>query len=105
MGPLHAAREQPEELAVVDNAEERRFEAHIGSERVGVIRYEAQPGVITLVHTEVEPAFEGKGVGSRLIAGALDDIRRRDLSLVPVCPFVRAYLERHPEYADLIAPT
>ena len=53
------------------------------------------------MHTEVDPAAEGHGVGSRLAAGALDDIRSRGLSILVVCPFVREYVRRHPEYADL----
>ena len=92
-----------EELTVHDNTERRRYEARIGTKVVGVIYYRARPGRMTLIHTEVDPAFEGKGVGSRLVTGSLEDIRRRGLSLVPVCPFVRAYLSRHPEQADLVA--
>jgi predicted GNAT family acetyltransferase len=53
-------------------------------------------------HTEVDPAFEGHGIGSALAAGALDDARRRGLVVVPSCPFIRAYITRHPEYADLL---
>ena len=89
------------ELVVADNAEEQRYEARLGSELVGFIMYRLHPGRITLIHTEVAAALEGKGVGSQLVAGALDDIRRRGLTIVPICPFVRAYLRRHPEYADL----
>lgn len=95
--------ERLDDLTVHDDAEERRYEARIGTEVVGVISYQAKPGRLTLIHTEVDPASEGKGVGSRLVAGALEDIRSRGLSLVPVCPFVRAYLRRHPEQADLVA--
>ena len=91
-----------DELTVHDNEEERRYEARIGSQVVGDIAYYPEAGHLTLVHTKVEPAFEGKGVATRLVAGALADIRRRGLSLVPVCPFVHSYLERHPEHADLV---
>jgi uncharacterized protein len=91
------------ELVVEDNQEEHRYEARLGSEVAGFIAYRLEPGRITLIHTEVELAFEGKGIGSRLIAGALDDIRRRGLVVVPVCRFVHGYLERHPDYADLLA--
>jgi uncharacterized protein len=59
--------------------------------------------VVVLIHTEVEPAFEGQGLGARLVAGALEDLRARGLKLVPQCPFVRAYLRRHPDQADLVA--
>lgn len=92
-----------DELTVDGNKEERRYEARIGTKVVGVIPYQAEPGRLTLIHTEVDPAFEGKGVCSLLVACALADIRRRGLSLVPVCPFVRTYLRRHPEQADLVA--
>jgi uncharacterized protein len=91
-----------DDLTVHDNKEKRRYEAQLGGDVVGVISYHADPGLLTLVHTEVDPAVEGKGVGSRLVAGALEDIRRRDLSVVPVCPFVRAHLRRHPEQIDLV---
>jgi uncharacterized protein len=91
-----------DELSVEDHTEARRYEARLGSEVVGFIAYHAEPGRITLLHTEIEPAFEGKGFGSRLIGGALDDIRSRGLSVVPVCRFVRAYLERHPEYSSIV---
>jgi len=57
-----------------------------------------------LVHTDVATSVEGSGVGSALVAGALDDIRARGLRVVPVCPFVAAYVRRHPGYADLVAP-
>jgi predicted GNAT family acetyltransferase len=67
-----------------------------------LIRYVREQDTVVLVHTEVEPRAEGQGVGSRLVAGALSDIRARGLKLVPQCPFVRAYLARHPEYDDLV---
>lgn len=59
---------------------------------------------MVLIHTEVDPAFEGRGLATKLIAGAIQDIRARGLKLVPVCPFVRAYLRRHPEDRDLGVP-
>lgn len=93
-----------DELSVHDNAEEERYEARLGAKVVGVVSYQSEPGLLTLVHTEVDPAMEGKGVGSRLVAGALGDIRRRGLAFVAVCPFVRAYLKRHPEQADSVPP-
>jgi predicted GNAT family acetyltransferase len=55
-----------------------------------------------LVHTEVEPRAEGTGLGSQLVTEALDDIRARGLRVVPLCPFVAAYIRRHPDYADLV---
>jgi predicted GNAT family acetyltransferase len=58
---------------------------------------------VLLVHTEIDPALEGQGLGDRLVAGALDDLRAHGRKLVPLCPFVRAYLRRHPDQADLVA--
>ena len=91
------------DIRVVDNPEELRYELWLGATRAGFIEYRSEPGTILLVHTEVDPAFEGRGLGSRLVAGTLDDLRARNLKLVALCPFVRAYLRHHREYADLEA--
>ena len=91
------------ELTVADNPGQRRYEARVGSDVVGFIDYREAPGRMKLMHTEVDPAVEGKGVASQLVAWALDDIRRRGLLVVPFCPFVVAYLRRHPEYSDLVS--
>jgi uncharacterized protein len=93
------------ELTVADDAEQGRYEARRGSEVVGFITYRDHPGQRALIHVEVPPPLEGQGIGTRLVAGALDDIRRRGLSVEPVCPFVVDFLQSHPEYADLVAPT
>jgi len=69
----------------------------------GLIASGLKDGRAVLYHTEVDPAFEGEGLGSALVKGALDDIRARGLEVVPLCGFVRAYIARHPEYADLVA--
>ena len=62
-----------------------------------------EPGVVVLVHTEVDDKFEGHGVGSRLASASLEDARLRGLKVEPMCPFIAAYLKRHLEYADLVA--
>jgi uncharacterized protein len=87
---------------VRDNPDERRYEVVVNGELVGELVYRLHDDVITLLHTEVSPSVEGKGLGSRLVGGALDDIRARELRVVPVCPFVRVYVRRHPESADLV---
>jgi len=92
----------PDEARVVDNPSELRYELVVDGQLAGSIRYRRQPGALALVHTEIEPAFEGRGLGKRLIGGALADIRSRGLHLVPVCLSVRAYLDRHPEDRDLV---
>lgn len=90
------------ELSVRDNPAKRRYELRLGDTIVGEIRYRMKPGVAMLLHTEVAPSSGGQGHGSRLVAGALDDIRARGLRVVPFCPFVSAYIRRHPEYAELV---
>ncbi len=89
-------------ISVTDNPSELRYELHLDSELAGQIRYRRQPDAVVLVHTEVEPRFEGHGLGRRLVQGALDDLRARGLALVPLCPFVADFIGRHPEYADLV---
>lgn len=92
----------PSETTVVDNPERHRYELRLGDTVAGVIQYANEPGTVVLVHTEVSPTVEGEGLGSRLVSGALDDIRARGLEVVPLCPFAAAYIRRHPEYADLV---
>jgi uncharacterized protein len=91
------------ELRIEDNREQSRFEVFVGASLAGFTDYHAQPGLITLLHTEIYPAFEGQGLGTRFVSGTLDEIRGRGERVLPICPFVRAFLQRHPEYADLVA--
>jgi hypothetical protein len=79
-----------------------RYELLIDGVRAGDLHYLPTRGAVVLVHTEIAPELEGQGFGGRLIAGALEDLRARELIIIPVCPFVRSYLERHLEYADLL---
>lgn len=90
-------------IEVADNRDKRRYEALVDGKLAGVIFYQPRPDGLVLVHTEVAEEFEGKGVGSRLVAGALDDARERGLAVTAACPFAAAYIERHPEYADVVA--
>jgi len=94
--------ESESSVRVVDNSDRSRYEAYAGDELAGFVTYRIEPGVVVLVHTEVDGSFEGHGVGTRLASAALEDARSRGLKVDPVCPFVAAYLERHPEYADLV---
>ena len=93
------------DVRVVDNDGQKRYELWADGTLAGLITYTLEPGAIVLVHTEVDTQFEGRGLGSRLVRGALDDIRNRNLKLVPLCPFVRAYLRRHPDDRDLVRAT
>ena len=69
---------------------------------MGIIRYRKEPGLVVLVHSEVDLDLERAGVDSALVQGALSDIRARELRVVPHCPFVIDYLRDHPEEADLV---
>ena len=91
------------EVVIRNNADDLRYELVVGGEVVGELRYRVRPDRIALIHTEISPALEGRGLAGRLVAGALDDIRARQQRINPICPFVRSYLRRHPEYADLVA--
>jgi predicted GNAT family acetyltransferase len=92
-----------ESLEVVDNPVEHRFEARVDGDLAGLLYYRERPGRLILVHTEVAEELEGHGVGGLLVGGVLDDIRARGLTVTAVCPFAAGYLEKHPEYADLVA--
>ena len=91
-----------ENISVQDNPGKSRYELVLDERVVGEILYRLAPDHVVLLHTEVLPSVEGKGLGARLVAGALDDIRARGLHVVPFCPFVRSYIRRHPDYADLV---
>jgi uncharacterized protein len=91
------------ELRVVDSPAKHRYEAILDDQVVGVSVYELLDDRIVFLHTEVDSGLEGMGVGSRLAKGALDDVRRRGLKVVARCPFIAAWLKRHPDYADLLA--
>ena len=84
-----------------DNTAQHRFELDADG-GTAVMYYRLEPGVITLMHTEVPPELGGKGVGSQLIKGALDQVRAEGLKVIAQCPFVKAYIEKHPDYADLL---
>jgi NAD+ kinase len=88
---------------VVDSFERQRYEILLGGETAGVLHYRRHGGSIELMHTEVEQSFTGRGLAGRLASAALDDARSRATPVVVTCPFVTEYLDRHPEYADLLA--
>lgn len=90
-------------MSEVTNEEgRRRFELEEEGE-TAFITYIVEGERITLTHTIVPPDIEGRGVGSRLVRGALDAVREQGLKVVPQCSFVRGYIERHEEYRDLLA--
>jgi predicted GNAT family acetyltransferase len=89
-------------VEVRDNPSEHRFEIHDDGKLAGFARYVRRPGRIFFVHTEIDPAFEGRGLGSQLASAALDATRATGERIVPFCPFIANYVVRHPEYADLV---
>ena len=91
------------DVKVINNAEASRYEAFVGVELAGFSEYRVRPDAIVITHTEVDDAFEGKGVGSALARGALSDIRAHGGKVIPICPFTAAFIRRHAEYLDLIA--
>ena len=76
--------------------EQQRFEATADGGR-GRLDYRSSPGVMKLVHTEVDPALEGHGVAAQLVQAALDHARAQGLKVDPACEYARSYMERHPE--------
>jgi uncharacterized protein len=96
------AHESATEVLVHDDRELNRYEAHVGADLAGFAEYHRQPGLVTVLHSEIDPEFEGRGIGSALVRGMLDDIRRQEEKVLPVCPFVTSFLQRHTEYADLV---
>jgi uncharacterized protein len=87
--------------AVRDNTARSRFELEADGVTV-FMNYRITGDVISLDHTETPAAARGRGLASRLTQGVLDEVRSRGLKIVPRCPFVRAYVETHPEYRDLL---
>lgn len=85
------------------NQERGWYELEVGG-ATAITAYRRDGDVLSFTHTEVPEEMEGQGVGSRLVTGALEDVRRRGLRINPLCSFVRHYVETHPEARDLIAP-
>ena len=91
------------ESEVTIDRKNRRFELPLGDGSTAFIAFRgAGEGVLVLTHTEVPEAFEGKGIASSLVGGALEIVRAENLKIVPMCPFVAAFIRRHPDYETLI---
>ncbi|MGF1428106.1 GNAT family N-acetyltransferase [Kitasatospora sp. LaBMicrA B282] len=88
-------------VTVRDNPSAHRFEAAVDGAGAGFAEYLRTDRLVVYPHTDVDPAFEGRGVGGALARAALDDARARGLPVLATCPFISAWMVRHPEYQDL----
>lgn len=91
------------DISVRDHPERHRFEATVEGELAGFAVYRLQDDTVVFVHTEVDPAFEGQGVGGALARAALDEVRGRGGRVIAECPFIAGWIRRHPDYQDLLA--
>lgn len=90
------------DVQVTHAPDEHRYEVHVDGELAGFAEYVAKGGRLLFVHTEIADAYAGQSLGSALAKGALDDVRAQGVDIVPLCPFIAGWIERHPEYADLV---
>ena len=89
-------------IDVVDVPDEHRFEIRVDGELAGFADYSLRGGRLIFRHTEIDKAFEGRGLGSKLAQGVLDAARAGGNPVVPLCPFIASYIEKHPDYTDLV---
>jgi predicted GNAT family acetyltransferase len=98
-------RAQSDKIApptVTDVSDRRRFEIAVDGAVLGFAEYRRRPGVISFIHTEIDPAHKGEGLGTLLVKAALDTARAEGLAVLPYCPFVQGFIDRHREYLDLV---
>jgi uncharacterized protein len=92
-----------DDVVVTRNEDEHRWEARVGGELAGFAAYRLTDELVVFTHTEVDPAFEGRGVGSTLARHALDDVAEEGTrQVMPLCPFIKAWIARHPDYVPLV---
>jgi predicted GNAT family acetyltransferase len=91
-----------ERIEIADASDRERYELSLDGEVVGFTAYRARPGLIAFIHTEVDERLHGRGLGDRLIRFALEDARARGLAVLPFCPFVKAFIQRHREFEGLV---
>lgn len=92
------------DVVVTHNPDAHRYEAHIDGALAGFAEYKEEGTTVAFTHTEVDDAYGGKGVGGALARYALDDVSTQGgLTVKPVCPFIKSWIDKHPDYADLVA--
>jgi predicted GNAT family acetyltransferase len=92
-----------QDISMADRPEQERYEIAVDGELAGFVEYRERDGALDLVHTEVLPAFEGRGLAGRVAQFALDDARRQGRQVLPSCSYIARYIERRPELQDLLA--
>lgn len=96
----HSTRDNPK---IENNEAAQRWEAHVDGQ-LAVAEYRRRGSAVFFIHTEVPPALEGQGIAGRLVRTALEDARARHLAVIPFCPFVAGYIQRHPDYIAIVHP-
>ena len=92
-----------DEVAVRDNTSANRYEVRVEN-YLAVMTYQRTPGRITFIHTLVPSALAGHGIADKMAHSVLEEARAAGLAIIPRCPYVAAYIQRHPEYRDLVPP-
>ncbi len=90
------------DISVTKSTERRRYEARIDEAVAGFVEYQETSELVVLTHTEVDPSFEGRGIGGALARASLDDVRERGLKALVICPFILAWLRTHPDYRPVL---
>jgi predicted GNAT family acetyltransferase len=88
--------------SIADNPAAARYELHVNGELAGFVDYQRRGAEISLIHTQVEPAFQGEHRATRLARFSLDDARQRGLAVLPYCPYIASWIKKHQDYADLV---
>jgi predicted GNAT family acetyltransferase len=97
---MTAADDAP--ITVADHPDRKRFEIHVGDELAGFTEYRPRGDRYAFVHTEIGDEFGGRGLASQLVKAALDEMRARGIAVLPYCPYVKRYIQRHADYQDLV---
>lgn len=91
-----------EDVRVADNPEQGRFEISVDGQLAGFADYRRRPGRVVFTHTEIDPAYQGRGLGGRLAREALEAARAEGSAVTPLCPYIAGYIREHPEYVALV---
>jgi predicted GNAT family acetyltransferase len=91
------------DISVSRSAADDRYEIHVDGALAGFAHFTPTDGVLVFDHTEIDDAYEGQGLGGRLAREAIDDVRARGERIIAQCPFIKGWIEKHPDHADVLA--